>query len=111
MNAVQKDGRDPEVAKNDLETVKRIAAVLGEITEKSHHLISQYLENTEEDDGFRIMHPAIISKAFQDMAQKEPDWANIFGGADKALPFEAYYQYSAMMALKSAMIAAKFGEE
>jgi polyhydroxyalkanoate synthase subunit PhaC len=70
MNAVQKDGRDPEVAKNDLETVKRIAGVLGEITEKSHHLISQYLENTEEDDGFRIMHPAIISKAFQEMAIK-----------------------------------------
>ena len=74
MNTVQKDGRDPEVAKNDLETVKRIAAVLGEITEKSHHLISQYLENTEEDDGFRIMHPAIISKAFQDMAIKA--WEN-----------------------------------
>ena len=74
MNAVQKDGRDPEVAKNDLETVKRIAAVLGEITEKSHHLISQYLQNTEEDDRFRIMHPAIISKAFQDMAVKA--WEN-----------------------------------
>jgi hypothetical protein len=42
------------------------------------------------------------------MAQQEPDWANIFGGADKALPFEAYYQYSAMLALKSAMVAAKF---
>ena len=48
-------------------------------------------------------------KAFAEMAQKEPDWANIFGGADKALPFEAYYQYSAMMALKSAMLAAGFG--
>ncbi len=43
------------------------------------------------------------------MAAKEPDWANIFGGADKALPFEGYYQYSAMMALRSAMVAAKFG--
>ena len=38
----------------------------------------------------------------------EPEWANIFGGADKALPFEATVQYSAMMALKTAMIAAKF---
>src|ERR1043166_4892867 len=47
-------------------------------------------------------------KAFADIAAKETDWANVFGGADKALPFEAYYQYSAMMALKSAMIAAKF---
>jgi ABC-type branched-subunit amino acid transport system substrate-binding protein len=47
-------------------------------------------------------------KAFTDMAQKEPDWANIFGGADKALPFEAYYQYSAMTALKTAMVAANF---
>src|SRR5690242_9019343 len=47
-------------------------------------------------------------KAFTDIAQKEPDWANIFGGADKALPFEAYYQYSAVMALKTAMVAAKF---
>ena len=74
MNSVQKDGRDPEVAKKDLETVKRLAAVLGEITEKSHRLINQYLENIKEDDGFRIMHPAIISKAFQDMAVKA--WEN-----------------------------------
>jgi ABC-type branched-subunit amino acid transport system substrate-binding protein len=47
-------------------------------------------------------------KGFADIAAKEPDWANIFGGADKALPFEAYYQYSAMTALKSAMVAANF---
>jgi len=48
-------------------------------------------------------------KGWKDVAAKEPDWANIFGGADKALPFEGYYQYSAMMALRSAMVAAKFG--
>jgi ABC-type branched-subunit amino acid transport system substrate-binding protein len=47
-------------------------------------------------------------KGWKDMAQKEPDWANIFGGADKALPFEGYYQFSAMMALKTAMVSAKF---
>ncbi|HEY1293198.1 MAG TPA: ABC transporter substrate-binding protein [Chloroflexota bacterium] len=47
-------------------------------------------------------------KAFHDIATAEPDWANIFGGADKALPFEAYYQYTAMLALRSAMVAAKF---
>ena len=74
MNSVQKDGGDPEVAKKDLETVKRLAAVLGEITEKSHRLINQYLANIKEDDGFRIMHPATISKAFQDMAVKA--WEN-----------------------------------
>ena len=27
-------------------------------------------------------------KAFHDIAQAQPDWANIFGGVDKALPFE-----------------------
>jgi ABC-type branched-subunit amino acid transport system substrate-binding protein len=47
-------------------------------------------------------------KAWKDITQKEPEWANIFGGADKALAFEGYVQYSAMMALKTAMIAAKF---
>jgi ABC-type branched-subunit amino acid transport system substrate-binding protein len=47
-------------------------------------------------------------KGWRDITQKNPDWANIFGGADKALAFEGYVQYSAMMALKSAMIAAKF---
>src|SRR5713101_6378230 len=47
-------------------------------------------------------------QGWRDITQKEPDWANIFGGADKALAFEGYYQYSAMMALKSAMISAKF---
>jgi len=47
-------------------------------------------------------------KGWRDITQKEPDWANIFGGADKALAFEGYVQYSAIMALKSALISAKF---
>src|SRR5712691_6299555 len=47
-------------------------------------------------------------KGWKDITQKEPDWANIFGGADKALAFEGYVQYSAMMALKTGMLAAKF---
>jgi ABC-type branched-subunit amino acid transport system substrate-binding protein len=47
-------------------------------------------------------------KGWREITQKEPEWANIFGGADKALAFEGYVQYSAMMALKSAMIAARF---
>src|SRR5579859_3013551 len=47
-------------------------------------------------------------KGWQDITQREPEWASIFGGADKALAFEGYVQYSAMMALKTAMIAAKF---
>jgi branched-chain amino acid transport system substrate-binding protein len=47
-------------------------------------------------------------KGWREIAQKEQEWANIFGGADKALAFEGYVQYSAMMALKSAMISARF---
>jgi urea transport system substrate-binding protein len=47
-------------------------------------------------------------KGWRDIVQKEPEWANIFGGADKALAFEGYYQYSAMMALKTAMVSARF---
>jgi branched-chain amino acid transport system substrate-binding protein len=47
-------------------------------------------------------------KGWREVTQKEQDWANIFGGADKALAFEGYVQYSAVMALKSAMIAARF---
>jgi ABC-type branched-subunit amino acid transport system substrate-binding protein len=47
-------------------------------------------------------------KAWRDVAQQEPDWANIFGGADKALAFEGYLQYTAMTALKTAMVAANF---
>jgi hypothetical protein len=47
-----------------------MAAAIGEITEKSHHLINQYLGSNEVDDGFRIMHPAIVSRAFQEMAIK-----------------------------------------
>ena len=74
MNTANKDGRDLGVVGKDLETVKRIATAIGEITEKSHHLISQYLANTEEDDGFKIMHPAIVSKSFQDLAIKA--WEN-----------------------------------
>src|SRR3984893_1306956 len=47
-------------------------------------------------------------KAWHDIAQREPEWANVFGGADKALAFEGYVQYSAMLGLKSAMMASKF---
>ncbi len=57
MDTAPKNGRVPEVAKEHLETVKRLAATLGEITEKSHHLINQYLENTEADDGFENHAP------------------------------------------------------
>jgi ABC-type branched-subunit amino acid transport system substrate-binding protein len=46
--------------------------------------------------------------AWHDIAQREPDWANIFGGPDLALPFEGYLQYSAMRALGVAMKAANF---
>jgi ABC-type branched-subunit amino acid transport system substrate-binding protein len=47
-------------------------------------------------------------KAWKDITQREPEWASVFGGADKALAFEGYVQYSAMMGLKSAMLASKF---
>ncbi len=47
-------------------------------------------------------------KGWKEVAQKEPRWANVFGGAHKALAFEGYVPYSAMMALKTAMIAARF---
>ena len=47
-------------------------------------------------------------KAWREITQKEPDWANIFGGADKALAFEGYLQYTAMTALKTAMVSANF---
>jgi polyhydroxyalkanoate synthase len=58
----------------DSEAVKRLTQVLGEISEKTHGLIKQYLENAEEDDGFRILHPAVVSKAFQEMMTKA--WEN-----------------------------------
>jgi ABC-type branched-subunit amino acid transport system substrate-binding protein len=49
-----------------------------------------------------------FDKAFADIARKQPQWARHFGGADKALAFEVYYQYTAITALKSAMVTAKF---
>jgi branched-chain amino acid transport system substrate-binding protein len=47
-------------------------------------------------------------QAWKEVVQKEPEWTAIFGGADKALAFEGYFQYSAMMALKTAMVSARF---
>jgi ABC-type branched-subunit amino acid transport system substrate-binding protein len=47
-------------------------------------------------------------KEWRDITQRESDWANLFGGPDKVLAFEGYVAYSAMMALKNAMIAARF---
>ena len=70
MTTPPKGGRDLQAPNKDLEAVKRMAAAIGEITEKSHHLINQYLGSNEVDDGFRIMHPAIVSRAFQEMAIK-----------------------------------------
>jgi ABC-type branched-subunit amino acid transport system substrate-binding protein len=53
-------------------------------------------------------HADAYEKAFRDIATREPEWANILGGADKILGFEGYLQYTAMTALKTAMINAKF---
>ncbi len=47
-------------------------------------------------------------KAWRDMATRQPEWSNIFGGADKAMAFQGYLQYTALMALKTGMIAANF---
>jgi branched-chain amino acid transport system substrate-binding protein len=47
-------------------------------------------------------------KAWRDMAMRQPEWSNIFGGPDKAMAFQGYLQYTALNALKTAMIAANF---
>jgi ABC-type branched-subunit amino acid transport system substrate-binding protein len=47
-------------------------------------------------------------KAWRDMAQRQPEWSNIFGGPDKAMAFQGYLQYTAVTALKTGMIAANF---
>ncbi len=74
MNTAQKDGRGSEVAQKDLEPAKKFESIVGEIAEKSLHLVNEYIKHTGEDDGFTIMHPTIVSKAFQDMAVKA--WEN-----------------------------------
>ena len=70
MSTMQKDGRGSDVVKKDLEPVKNFEEVVGEIAEKSLHLVNEYMKHTGEDDGFTMMHPAVVSKAFQDMAIK-----------------------------------------
>ena len=72
MSVANKDGRGSEV--ENVETVKRFEEVVGEIAEKSLHLVNEYIKHTGEDDGFTVMHPTIVSKAFQDMAIKA--WEN-----------------------------------
>jgi ABC-type branched-subunit amino acid transport system substrate-binding protein len=47
-------------------------------------------------------------KAWREAARRQPVWASMIGGADKALAFHGYPQYSAMMALKTAMVEARF---
>ena len=63
-----------------------------------------FLTNVPKDNTYGQAY----EKAFRDVATKEPEWANILGGADKILGFEGYLQYTAMTALKTAMINAKF---
>ncbi|HEY3058517.1 MAG TPA: ABC transporter substrate-binding protein [Chloroflexota bacterium] len=47
-------------------------------------------------------------KAWRDIATRQPEWSNIFGGPDKAMAFQGYLQYTAVQALKTGMIAGNF---
>ncbi|HEV7663524.1 MAG TPA: ABC transporter substrate-binding protein [Chloroflexota bacterium] len=47
-------------------------------------------------------------RAWHDMAETQPQWSKYFGGADRAMPFQGYPQYSTFNALKSAMVASHF---
>lgn len=73
MNMAHKDGGGAEPLKSEFETVKRLESIIGEITEKSLHLVDQYVKHTGEDDGFTMIHPAIVSSAFRDLAVKAWD--------------------------------------
>jgi urea transport system substrate-binding protein len=66
--------------------------------------VQTYISGQPPNNQYGMAYDA----AWHDIAQREQDWANIFGGADKALPFEGYLQYSAMRALATAMKAANF---
>jgi urea transport system substrate-binding protein len=66
--------------------------------------VQTYISGQPPNNQYGMAYDA----AWHDIAQREQDWANIFGGADKALPFEGYLQYSAMRALATAMKAASF---
>ncbi len=74
MNAPHKDGREPAVASTGQGTAPNYEAVIGEIAAKSLHLVNEYIKQTGEDDGFTMMHPTVVSKAFQDMAIRA--WQN-----------------------------------
>ncbi len=57
-------------AKQDAENAKRLAGELAAITEKCRRLMEQQADWMADDDGFRILHPMVVSKAFQDMMVK-----------------------------------------
>ena len=50
-------------------------------------------------------YPAYGNLVPRDIATREAEWANIFGGPDKALAQQGYRQYTTITALKTAMIA------
>jgi ABC-type branched-subunit amino acid transport system substrate-binding protein len=66
--------------------------------------VEQYVTGQPPNNPYGEMY----EKGWREIAQRQPDWANIFGGADKALAFQGYRQYTAMTTLKTAMTAANF---
>src|ERR1043166_984101 len=51
--------------------------------------VQTYISGQPPNNQYGMAYDA----AWHDIAQREQDWAKIFGGADKALPFEGYLQY------------------
>ena len=56
-------------AKDD-EATKRVSAQVAELAEKCRRVLEQQGEWMADDDGFRVMHPMVIGKAFQEMMGK-----------------------------------------
>jgi ABC-type branched-subunit amino acid transport system substrate-binding protein len=66
--------------------------------------VDQYLTGQPPNNQYGDAY----EKGWREITQKEAEWANILGGADKALAFQGYRQYTAMTVLKNAMVAANF---
>ncbi|MGH8726945.1 MAG: class I poly(R)-hydroxyalkanoic acid synthase [Burkholderiales bacterium] len=58
---------------------------LASIQEKSQKLIAEYLERREQDDGYRVLDPMVISKTFQETVIKAMSKPEAWMGEQMAL--------------------------
>jgi polyhydroxyalkanoate synthase len=54
----------------DIRTAQRLMSQLAQLSEKAQSVLTQQWDSLKDEDGFRILHPMTVGKAFQELMLK-----------------------------------------